>query len=88
MGRSFQAVMALMIVVVVVGTSARLGAPWFKYRTPGVPRTRNGEVNLSALDCYQQAEDGFSVRHRPRVLRKNVDRDYHKKWCELTCHRE
>ena len=48
MGRSFKAAMALMIVVVVVGTSAPLGAQWFKYRTPGVPRTPNGEVNLSA----------------------------------------
>jgi hypothetical protein len=46
--RSFKAIMALIVVVVVAVTTGPLSAQWFKYRTPGVPRTRNGEVNLSA----------------------------------------
>src|SRR5439155_21755223 len=38
----------LMFVVVVAGTSAPVSAQWFKYPTPGAPRTPSGEVDLSA----------------------------------------
>src|SRR2546426_12815494 len=37
-----------MLVVVVAGTPAPVGAQWYKYPTPGAPRTPNGEVDLSA----------------------------------------
>jgi hypothetical protein len=45
--RSFNAITVFVIVGVVAGASAPLGAQWFKFRTPGVPRTANGEVNLA-----------------------------------------
>ncbi|HYR91651.1 MAG TPA: hypothetical protein VE422_46795 [Terriglobia bacterium] len=48
MAQSFNAIAAVMLVVVVAGTSAPLGAQWFKYPSPGAPRTPGGEVDLSA----------------------------------------
>jgi hypothetical protein len=44
----FKAVAAIMLVVVAGGTSAPLGAQWFKYPSPGAPRTPAGEIDLSA----------------------------------------
>jgi hypothetical protein len=35
-------------VVVVIGVSGAAGAQWFRYPTPGAPRTATGEVDLSA----------------------------------------
>src|SRR5215472_12879448 len=37
-----------MLTIIVGGTSAPLGAQWFKYPTPGAPRTAKGEVDLAA----------------------------------------
>src|SRR5689334_22492524 len=46
--QSFKVKAAAMLVVVVVGSSAPSSAQWFKFPTPGTPRTKNGDVNLSA----------------------------------------
>ena len=45
--RLFTRTMAMLAVVVAVA-SAALGAQWFKYPTPGAPRTPSGDVDLSA----------------------------------------
>ena len=47
MAQLFKAKAAL-ILVVVAGTSAPVSAQWFKYPSPGAPRTGSGEVDLSA----------------------------------------
>jgi len=44
---------ALMLVLALAGTSARGVAQWFKYPTPGAPRTPSGEVDLSAATPRQ-----------------------------------
>jgi hypothetical protein len=46
--RSFKTIAAFVLLGILVGTSAPLGAQWFKYPTPGAPRTPNGDVDLSA----------------------------------------
>jgi hypothetical protein len=38
----------LMLVLALAGTSAPVGAQWYKYPSPGAPRTPSGEVDLSA----------------------------------------
>ena len=38
----------LMLVALVVGSFGPAGAQWFKYPSPGAPRTASGEVDLSA----------------------------------------
>ena len=48
MAKSFNIIAAFMLVVFVAGTPAPAGAQWFKYPTPGAPRTPSGEVDLSA----------------------------------------
>src|SRR5690348_3540447 len=45
---SFKTIAAAMFVVALAGTSALSGAQWFKYPSPGAPRTPGGEINLSA----------------------------------------
>jgi len=45
---SVKAIAAAMFVVALAGTSALSGAQWFKYPSPGAPRTPGGEINLSA----------------------------------------
>src|SRR5438876_12395679 len=46
--QSFNVIAVLILVVAVAGTSSPAGAQWFKYPTPGAPRTASGEVDLSA----------------------------------------
>ncbi|HLH30816.1 MAG TPA: hypothetical protein VKY31_06405 [Terriglobia bacterium] len=48
MPRSLNAISALILLGILAGTPVSLRAQWFKFRTPGVPRLANGEVNLSA----------------------------------------
>ena len=40
--------MTVLMTVVVTGVSGPSGAQWFKYPSPGAPRTANGDVDLSA----------------------------------------
>jgi hypothetical protein len=40
--------LAVLAIVVLVGTSGSVGAQWFNYPSPGAPRTSSGQVNLSA----------------------------------------
>jgi hypothetical protein len=46
--QSFKVIAAAILVVVVVGGWAPSSAQWFKYPSPGAPRTKSGDVNLSA----------------------------------------
>ena len=38
----------VVIVVAIAATAATASAQWFKYPSPGAPRTSNGDVDLSA----------------------------------------
>jgi hypothetical protein len=44
----WQAPIPALVVAIVVATGAHISAQWFKYPTPGVPRTANGGVNVEA----------------------------------------
>jgi hypothetical protein len=46
--KSFKAIAAIMFMLVLAGASAPLGAQWYKYPSPGAPRTPSGAVDLSA----------------------------------------
>ncbi|HEY2382389.1 MAG TPA: hypothetical protein VGK48_14520 [Terriglobia bacterium] len=48
MAQLFKAAAGLVFAIVIAGTSVAAGAQWFKYPSPGAPRTANGEVDLSA----------------------------------------